>query len=126
MAWLNLGKYLRRFSTSMGICCLLSGYKLPTNHELHIITGSINLIFGTFYFISWNSDACIRYCYQQSLSKLPLYVPRDQIRTSKPVILVKDKSYLYKSILHHSVFSLSVTFLTYKFFKLCLNTTTTS
>jgi hypothetical protein len=126
ITWLTLGKYLRRFSTSMGICCLLSGFKLPENHEIHIITGSLNLILGTFYFISWNSDSCITYRYEQSLNKLPNYVPRDQIRTSKPVILVKDKSYLIKNILHRSIFSISLTYLTYKFFKLCLNSGATT
>lgn len=129
VTWLTLGKYLRRFSTTMGVCCLLSGIKLNKNFiisfngniELTIITGSLNLVFGTFYFISWNSDPCIKYKYEENLKKLSIKVPRDQIRTSKPIILVKNSYYNLTNFMHYSVFSLSLTYLTYRCFKLLLN-----
>jgi hypothetical protein len=105
----------------MGVCCLLSGYKLPNNHEIYLLSGTLNLAFGTFYFISWNSDPCIKYRYNYLSKKLPAHIPRDQIRTSKPVIIVKDKYYQVSNMIHYSIFSLSLTYLTYKIFKLCLN-----
>ena len=121
LTWLTLAKQLRRFASAFGIGCLISG-KLSRNYEVMVFCGALNLSLGIFYFVAFDSDPCIKYKHLDSMKKLASCVPREQIRTSKPVILVKNKNYLITNLLHYSIFSISLTYLTYKCFGLLSST----
>lgn len=121
--FLTLGKYLRRFSCTCGLVSLLIGYKIPKQYEVHFIFASLNLTCALFYIIACNSDLCIRYKIVDNLNKCPLKIPINEIRTNKPVILAKDQFYSFSNLFHNSLFSLSLTYFTYKLFKIFLNST---
>jgi len=124
LTWLTLAKYLRRFASAFGIASLLTGklcHNISVNYEPFIVCGALNFSLGTFYFIAFDSDPCIKYKVQDHTQQLATCVPREQIRTSKPVILVKNGAYKVTNLFHYSVFSISLTYLTYKCFRIFLS-----